>query len=188
MAELLEVIGKGGSTLKSFKGIPDITSIKCSSNGKIQIHGDSQEAVETVSCAIEQLVSFSLDRNNGYFPDFFSFCFCKSLHDPLFAMNRACFEKFSNNISNLSARDTASRRSFFCLKSAKFCEDLICVGEDEVDILSTEFSDKTGQVFFHSNWNFSAYKQKLQSCIESLIFYRIEMDSTRSIKLIIRFG
>ncbi|GLJ55702.1 hypothetical protein SUGI_1196500 [Cryptomeria japonica] len=74
------------------------------------------------------------------------------------------------------------------LASKKLCEDLTCVGQDEVEVLSTEFADKTAKVFFHSNWIFPAYKEKLQSCIEPLIFYRIEMDSTRSIKLIIRIS
>jgi hypothetical protein len=87
------------------------------SNGRVPIRVDSEEDLQIVASYIEELLIFSLDRNIDYFLDLFAFCFCKSLENSLFAINRVCFEEKSKDISNVSEQDRQSRKSFFCLKS-----------------------------------------------------------------------
>lgn len=182
------VIGKGGTTLKTLKRVPGISSVRVTSNGRVKIRANSEEALQTVAFYIEELVSFSLDKNSGYFPDFFAFCFCKSLEEPQIAINRVCFKQKSRDISNVSERDRLSRKSFFCLKSGANvpCQDSICGGSD-IDTLSAEFSGKTSitEVYFFSHWGFLAYEARLLSCLEP-VFCR-QHETMRSVKIIIRF-
>jgi hypothetical protein len=182
------VIGKGGTTLKTLQRISGISSVRVTSNGRVKIRADSEEALQTVASYIEELVSFSFDKNSGYFPDFFAFCFCKSLENPLLAINRVCFEEKSKDISNVSERDRQSRKSFFSLKSGAEvpCQDSIC-GSD-IDSLSVDFSHKTSitEVYFYSHWGFSVYEAKLLGCLEPVLCR--QQETMRSVKIIVRFG
>eukprot|EP01018_Ginkgo_biloba_P012270 Gb_00695 [translate_table: standard] len=134
------VIGKGGSTMKAFQKTPGISSVRFSC-GKVQIHGSSQEAVQQVASSIEELVNFGIDKSSGYFPDFFAFCFCKSVDDPFVAVNRICFEKFdSPHISNVSGRNNGAKKSDYCFKSGLPCELQGSSSSSSSSERSTEYS------------------------------------------------
>lgn len=181
------VIGKAGSTLKALQRTPGISSVRVTSNGRVKIRANSEEALQTVASYIEELVSFSLDKNSGYLPDFFAFCFCKSLENPLLSINRVCFEE-SKNVSNVSEQDRQSRKSFFCLKSGAEVpwQDSIC--RSDIDNLSADFSDKTSitEMHFYSKWGFSVYEAKLRACLEPVLCR--QQETVRCAKIIIRFG
>eukprot|EP01018_Ginkgo_biloba_P012379 Gb_05668 [translate_table: standard] len=187
------VIGKGGSTMKSFQKTPGISSVRLSS-GKVQIRGYSQKAVQQVTSSIEELVNFAIEKRSGYVPAFFAFCFCKSVDDPFVAVNRICFEKFdSPHISTVSERNNGDMESNYCFKSGEPCDQgsssssRECSTEYSVDDdLSAQFSRKSSitGIFLFPQWDLHAYKDTLLSCLEPLVFQQHE--TMRTIKLIIR--
>eukprot|EP01018_Ginkgo_biloba_P035010 Gb_10288 [translate_table: standard] len=195
------VIGKGGSTIKAFQKTPGISSVRLSS-GKVQIRGYSQKAVQQVASSIEDLVNFVIDKGSGDFPDFFVFCFCKSVDDPFVAVNRICFEKFDSRgkFSNVSERNNGAvkKKSYYCFKSGQACkqgssssssDSSECSTEYSVDEdLSAQFCRKTSitGIFLFPQWDLQAYKDTLLSYLEPLVFQQHK--TMRSIKLIIRFG
>ncbi|GLJ55696.1 hypothetical protein SUGI_1196440 [Cryptomeria japonica] len=174
------IIGKGGTNLKNFHQIPGISSVKCNPKGTLQINADSHEALETVAATIEELVSFALSKNSGYYPEYFAFCFCKSVQNPKLAVNRVSFERFHSDISNLREEDRDT--PFFALKCAQHCENNL----NEMDDLAAGFAELGSQLFFNSNWDLSAYRSNLQSSLEPVIFSHYE--TMRSVKLVVRFG
>lgn len=177
------VIGKRGTNVKNFHQIPGITSVTVAPNGIVKIRANSEEAIHTVAFSIEKLVSSSLSKNSSHFPDFFVFCFCKSLEDPLLAINSVCFEKF------YPEKDPDQKHiSLFCVQSGADvpCQDSMC--GSGIDSLSAEFPNKISmsEVNFCSHWGFSAYEAKFMSCLETLLWRQKE--TMRSVKLIVRFG
>jgi len=191
------VIGKSGRTIRSFQNTPGISSVRLSS-GKVEIRGHSEEAVQGVAFDIERLVCSAVAKRKGYCPDFFVTCFCKSLAEPLLSVNKICFEKFSGETSSYH-RDRATR-SYFCFKSGMRCEGRSSTFESDelmqskselshdIDSLSAEFSSKicVSENVVSSHWDFSAYKAKLLPCLQFLRSQ--EQETTRAIKLMIRFG
>lgn len=191
------VIGKSGRTIRSFQNTPGISSVRISS-GKVEIRGHSEKAVQGVASDIERLVSSVIMKRNGYHPDFFVTCFCKSLTKPLQAVSEICFEKFSGETSSYH-RDQASK-SYFCFKSGARWEQGSSTPEsdglrkfkseisDDMDSLSSEFTGKMGfsDNVVCSHWDFSAYQAKLLPCLQFLRSQ--EQETTRTIKLMIRFG
>ena len=71
-----------------------------------------------VAWAIERRVCSIIARSKEYHTELLVTCFCKSLGQPLLAVGKICFEKFSGlDMSRESAK------SCFCFKSGKTCEE-----------------------------------------------------------------
>ena len=116
------VIGKNGTNIQSLRNSPGISSVRLlSQSGKLDICGESEEAVHGVAWAIERRVCSIVAKDEGYHPDFFVYCFCKSLAQPLLAVDKICFQKFSEETSS------ETPKSYLCFKSGASVEEKAAV-------------------------------------------------------------
>lgn len=189
------IIGKNGTNIQRFRNSPGISSVHLmNQSGKLDIRGESEKAVHDVASAIERLVCSIVAKEEGYHPDFFVYCFCKSLAQPLFAVDKICFEKFSGETSSKSPKS-----SYLCFKSGATCEEgsisvrSVCdqmqfKSKHDVNSLCAQFSTNVSisETALHSYWDFSVYGNKLLSCLQFLRSQNEE--TTRTVKLMIRFG
>jgi hypothetical protein len=188
------VIGKNGTNIQRLRNSPGISSVRLlSQSGKLDICGESEEAVHGVAWAIERRVCSIVAKDEGYHPDFFVYCFCKSLAQPLLAVDKICFQKFSEETSS------ETPESYLCFKSGATCEEgsisvrSVCdqmpfKSKYDVNSLCGQFSKNVSisETALHSYWDFSAYGNKLLSCLQFL--RSRDEETTRTVKLMIRFG
>jgi len=192
------LIGTNGTNIQSFRNSPGICSlILFPESGKLHIRGESEEAVHGVAWAIERRVCYIVDKAKNCHIDFFLFCFCKSLAQPLLAVDKIRFENISGE--PICYFREASK-SYLIFKSGEICEEgspfvrSVCdkiqfKSTSDLDSLSAQFSNNVAisENALYSYWDFSAYGNKLLSCISSLRLQDGET-STRMVKLNIRFG
>lgn len=165
------VIGRNGKTIQKFRKSPGISFVRLSS-GKVEICGKSEEVVHGIALSIEALIISVIYKSEGFFPDFYIYCFCKYVAEPLFSVKKIFFENFSRETSG----NKKGQNSFFCFKSEVQClEDSISFSHEmqlkcKVNSLCTQFSHTVAlsETVFSPNWDFSAYKTMLLGCLKIL--------------------
>lgn len=188
------IIGRKGANIQSFRNFPGISSLRLSNqSGTLHIYGESEEAVHGVAWAIELRLCSVVAKAQGYHPDFFVYCFCKSLEQPLCAVDKICFEIFSGEAPSITSE------SCLCFKSGTICEEgssyvrsvrdqMHFKSKYDMNGLCDQFSKNVSisENALYSYWDFSAYGDKLLSCLQ---FLRSQNEETsRIVKLMIRFG